>query len=81
MQLRSVEFSDWAAGIVRQYASLGMPSPFLSPEIVTWVSKQTWTVSIAKLEWSACVPKDGSIQRGQVVRVLCMVLLPGPIAF
>ena len=33
------------------------------------------------LGWSACVPKAGPVQEGQVVNVLCMVLSPEPVAF
>ena len=33
------------------------------------------------LGWSACIPKDSSIQGGQVVHIFCMVLSSRPIAF
>ena len=75
---------NWAAGIVRRSASLGMPSKFSSSGIVALNSLGVQ----ANMEGRHCKVWDGlqvykgsSIQGGQVVHILCMVLSPRPIAF
>ena len=37
---------------------------------------QTWRVSSKGLGWSACLPKNNSLQEGQALHILCLVSAP-----
>ena len=70
---------NWAAGIVRQYAGLGMPSPFSSSGVVALNSLGGKRAAPQSLGWSACVPEACSVQGSQAVHILCMVPSPRPV--
>ena len=73
---------NWAAGVMKQYAGLGMPSPFPSSGMTALNTPGKHGGSAPqRVGWSAGVLKAGSVQGSQIVHILCMVLLPKPIAF
>ena len=78
---------NWAGGIVKQYSPLGMASPSLCSGLtglVTWqnrpelprVSVKHEGSALQGLGWSACVPKNSSLQTGQALHIFCMVSAP-----
>ena len=64
-------YGNWAGGIVKQYSRLGMVSHNL-PELPR-VSGEHEGSALQDLGWSACVPKNSSLQKGKTLHILCMV--------
>ena len=53
---------NWAASIMAQDASLGMPYPFSSSGIDAGIGVQANMEVQQTLGWFACIPKDSPIQ-------------------
>ena len=77
---------NWAAGVMKQSADLGMPSPFSSSSSgITALRSLDFQANMEgqhRKVWDGLhVPKAGSVQGSKIVHILCMVLSPAPIAF
>ena len=70
---------NWADGIVKQYSRLGMASPFSSSGITCLNSlgfQANMEVSSTGLGWSACLPKNSSLQEAKLCTYFAWFLRP-----